>query len=117
MVALAGWYRLFGFSLLSMRAYSIAWGALALPAIFYILRKLFPDPRVAQLGTFFTAIDFIYLWSSADGRMDSSANALALISIAAYLYLRERRFTLALLVSQVLSAWAVSRILTRRSRS
>jgi hypothetical protein len=107
MVALAGWYRLFGFSLLSMREYSILWGAIALPALFFILYTLLPDPRVAQLGTLFTAVDFIYLWSSADGRMDSSAYALAVLSIAAYLYLRQRGFTRAVFISQVLSATAV----------
>ncbi len=107
LVALAGWYRLFGFSLLTLRAYSIVWGAISLPALFFIFYKLLPDPRVAQLGTLFTAVDFIYLWSSADGRMDSSANALAVCSIAAYLYLRERGFARALFVSQLLSAAAV----------
>jgi hypothetical protein len=107
LVALAGWYRRFGFSLLTMRAYSILWGAIGLMALFRILYSLFPDQRVAQVGTLFTAIDFVYLWSSADGRMDCSANALALASIAAYLYLRESGFTRAILVSQVLSAAAV----------
>ncbi len=107
MVALAGWYRLFGFSLLTMREYSIAWGAVALPSIFYILQKLIPDQRVAQLGTLFTAVDFVYLWSCADGRMDSSSNALAVTSIASYLYLRELGFSRALFVSQILSALAV----------
>ena len=107
MVALAGWFKIFGFSLLAMRAYSMVWGALGLLFIFYILYRLFPDPRVAQLGTLMTAIDFIYLWNSADGRMESSANALALASMAAYLYLRERNFRNAVLVSQVLGAAAV----------
>lgn len=106
MVALAGWYRLFGFSLLTMRAYSILWGAISLAALFYILYILVPDRRVAQLGTLFLSIDFLFLWSSADGRMDCSANALALASIAAYLYFRESGFTRAVVVSQVLSAAA-----------
>jgi riboflavin transporter FmnP len=107
LVALAGWYRLFGFSLLTMRMYSIFWGALMLPAFFFILYKLLPDARVAQVATLFTALDFIYLWSCADGRMDATANALAIGSIAAYLYLRETGLTRAVLVSQWLSAAAV----------
>ena len=107
LVALAGWYRLFGFSLFTMRAYSIFWGAIALPAFFFILYKLLPDPRVAQLATLFAAIDFIYLWSSADGRMDCSANAVAIVSVAAYLYFRRTSFTRAVAVSQMLSAAAV----------
>jgi hypothetical protein len=107
LVALAGWYRLFGFSLMTTRAYSILWGAAALPILFYIFRKLIPHPGVAQLATLLTSIDFVYLWSSADGRMESSANALALGSIAAYLYWRESDFGRAIWISQVLSAAAV----------
>lgn len=107
LVALAGWYRIFGFSLLSMRAYSILWGAIALPILFYIFWRLIPNPGVAQLATLLTAIDFVYLWVSADGRMESSANTLAFGSIAAYLYLRERGLGRAVLMSQLLSAAAV----------
>jgi hypothetical protein len=107
MVALAGWYRLFGFSLMTTRAYSILWGAGTLPILFYIFRRLIPDEGVAQLATLLTAIDFVYLWSSADGRMESSANALALGSVAAYLYFRDSGFGRAILISQLLSAAAV----------
>jgi hypothetical protein len=107
MVALAGWFRIFGFSLFIMRAYSIAWGAVGLLIFFYILAKLFPDPRVAVWGTLFTAIDFVYLWSSADGRMDASSNAMALASVAIYLHFRERDFTKAVSLSQIVGAVAV----------
>jgi hypothetical protein len=106
MVALAGWFRIFGFSLYTMRAYSIIWGAVGLFFFFYILSELFPDPWVARLGTLLTAIDFVYLWGCADGRMESSSNALALASLAAYLHFRERTFTKAVCVSQILGAMA-----------
>jgi hypothetical protein len=75
--------------------------------LFYLLTRYFPDRRVAVLGTFFTAIDFIFLWSSADGRTEASANALALGAIAAYMYFRERNFSRAILSSQILGAGAV----------
>ncbi|HEY3743558.1 MAG TPA: glycosyltransferase family 39 protein [Bryobacteraceae bacterium] len=107
LVALAAWFKVFGFSLFAMRAYSILWGAFSLVALFYIVRKLLPVNGLAQLATLLTAIDFVYLWSSADGRMESTANALALGSIASYLYFRERNFGRAVWVSQLLSAAAV----------
>ena len=107
LVALAAWFRIFGFSLFTMRAYSIMWGLVGLLLFFYILTKFFPDPRVAQLGVLFTAIDFVYLWCSADGRMDSSSNALALASVAAYIHFRERNFAKAIFVSQWFGALAV----------
>ncbi len=107
MVALAAWFRIFGFSLFTMRAYSIAWGAVGLLIFFYILAKLFPDPRIAVWGTLFTALDFVYLWTSADGRMDASSNAMALGSAAVYLHFRERDFSKAVWLSQVVGAAAV----------
>jgi 4-amino-4-deoxy-L-arabinose transferase-like glycosyltransferase len=107
LVALAGWFRIFGMSALTMRAYSICWGAATLPLLYYILLYLFPDRRVAQLGTLLTAIDFIYLWTTADGRPEASANALALASLAAYLHFRRQNFSKAVLISQILGASAV----------
>lgn len=104
LVGLAGWLRFFGFSALITRAYSICWSALALVAMFYVLLKLFKDRRVAQVATLFTAIDFVFLWSSADGRPEAMANALAILSVAAYLHLRERNLTAAVLVSQFFAA-------------
>jgi hypothetical protein len=40
LVGLAGWFRIWGFSLFTMRLYSILWGAITLLALLYILRLL-----------------------------------------------------------------------------
>jgi 4-amino-4-deoxy-L-arabinose transferase-like glycosyltransferase len=106
-VALAGWFRLFGFSVFTARAYSACWSVLALAAVFFIALRLFPDPRVAQLAALFIAIDFIFLWTTADGRPDAMANCLAVCSVAAYLRLREKHLGTAVLVSQILAAAGV----------
>jgi Dolichyl-phosphate-mannose-protein mannosyltransferase len=107
LIALAGWFRVFGSSAFSARLYSICWGAISLPVLFYILRQWFPDRRVAVFGTLLTAIDFIFLWSTADARMEAAASALALCSLAAYLHFRERNFQKAVVWSQALGACAV----------
>lgn len=107
LVGLAGWFRLAGFSLFTMRLYSILWGAAILLVFFLILCRLFPDSRVAQLATLLTAMDFVFLWSAADGRMEAPAGALALCCLAAYLRFRERSFGKAILVSQIFAAAAV----------
>ena len=106
LVALAAWFRIFGFSLFTMRAWSILWGAITLPVTFYILYRLLPDPRIALLTTVLLSLDFVFLWSSADGRMDATAAALALCGIAAYLHWRERNLQAAVLFSQVCGAAA-----------
>src|SRR6202158_2036039 len=59
-LALAGWFQMFGFSAFSARAYSISWGVLTLVVLFFILQRLFPDRRIATLVTLFTVIDFIF---------------------------------------------------------
>jgi hypothetical protein len=96
-----------GFSLFTMRLYSILWGAILLLALFYILRRLFQDHRVAYFATLLSALDFVFVWSTADGRMEAPAGALALCSLAAYLHFRERRLRVAIVISQVLGAAAV----------
>lgn len=106
LVALAGWIRLFGFSALLVRLYSISWGALGLAALYYVLLRAFPDRKVAQLAILFTSIDFVYLWSTADGRPEAMAFSLAMASVAAYLHFREKNLALAVFVSQMLAAAA-----------
>lgn len=107
LVALAGWFRMFGSSASSARTYSICWGALTLLILFYILQRLFPDRWVAPVATLFTAVDFVFLWSTADARMDAAASALALASLAAYLHFRENDIEKAVIASQVLGAGAI----------
>lgn len=107
LIALAGWFRAVGFSVMSARMYSICWGVVTLGVLFYIVRGLFPNRTVASVAVFLTAIDFIFLWTTSDARMDAPASALALCSVGAYLYFRERDLRKAVLSSQVLGACAV----------
>lgn len=106
-LALAGWFRLFGFSPFTTRAFSIVWAGIGLAAMFYIVCRLFGEPLVAALGALLTSIDFIYLWTAADGRMDAMVNSLMLASVAVYLYFRERNFWIAVIASQTLAACAL----------
>lgn len=107
LVALAAWFRLFGFSTMSTRAYSAFWSALGLAALFYVFLKLFPDQRIAQFAVVLIAIDFIFLCASADGRPEAITSSLAICSVAAYLRFREGSLDRAIVVSQVFSAAAV----------
>jgi 4-amino-4-deoxy-L-arabinose transferase-like glycosyltransferase len=107
LVALAGWFRIMGFSIFTMRMYSILWGVVILVVFFYVLCRLIPDHRVANLAALLTAMDFVFVWGSADGRMEAAACGLAIGSIAAYLRYRERNYSVAVLASQTLGAAAV----------
>jgi hypothetical protein len=99
------WYRLFGFSLWSLRALSEAAGALLLAAMFVIVRRL-ADSRSAVLAVLLLAVDWRVLQTSAVGRMDILCAALGASAIAAYVMMRDRQPVAAVLTGNTLLAAA-----------
>ena len=104
LVTQAGWYKIFGFSLFSMRMLSAVFGLLALLAWYVIVESLTGDRKIAFLTLLLLACDYIFVQAAAFGRMDMMSHALGAAGLAAYLYLRERNFNRAILVSQSLIA-------------
>jgi len=102
---LAGWFRVFGFGLMTMRALSILWGLIAMLALFLLVRKL-TNTGIALLAAGILSCDFTWLWGCADGRMDAMVTALSLTSLALYVNLRERSFALAFVGANVCLAVA-----------
>lgn len=103
-VLLAGWFRVFGFSAVTMRAYSILWSSVTMAVLFFLVRR-FAGRAAAALTAALTSIDFLFVWGSADGRMDAATGTLILSAIAAYMFLRERNLTWAIGASQALCAF------------
>jgi hypothetical protein len=106
-VSLAGWYRLFGFSLLSTRTLSLFWACVALGALFSLVLSLTRRPWLALLSAAITSLDFLFMWGAVDGRMDMMCAALGYAAIAIYLYLRERNLDRAIFWSHALGAAAL----------
>jgi len=104
-LALAAVYRVFGFSLLTTRALSVAWGLVALSALFFLIRS-HTSQGLALVATLFVATDFHFLVAASVGRMDMMCAALGFSGIAAYVLLRERSFPAAILLSHTLAAAA-----------
>jgi hypothetical protein len=104
-VLLAGWFRTFGFSLFTMRTYSILWGSAYIALLFFFVRR-FGGDVVASLAIALTSIDFVFVWGAADGRMEAATGTLMLAAVAAYAILRERNLKVAIGVSQALCAAA-----------
>jgi 4-amino-4-deoxy-L-arabinose transferase-like glycosyltransferase len=104
----AAWYRITGFSLLSMRLLSVLWGLIALLSWYVILKQLSgdsgPAPHSALLAAALLAIDFDFLMAAGNGRMDMMTLALESAALAAYLSFREHNFTRAVVISQCLAA-------------
>lgn len=100
LLAQAGWYKLFGFSLLSMRTLSAFWGLVALLSWFFIMRTLSKDRHIALLTLLLLAIDYLFIVGASLGRMDLMSAALGFAGFAVYLNLRERNLYWAILLGQ-----------------
>jgi len=93
------WLRIFDFSLLTVRAYSVMWGLAALAGWWLVMRTLSANANIAFLTTALVALDFTFLAAASAGRMDMMCEALGIGGIAAYLCLREQHFRSAVLLS------------------
>jgi hypothetical protein len=94
---LAGWARVFGATLWSQRSLSAVFGALDLCAWFLIVRTLAGRDSPALVTMALLAVDHKLLGVAGSGRMDMMAAALGHSALAAYLVLRERSLSRALL--------------------
>jgi hypothetical protein len=104
LLAQAGWYEVFGFSLFSMRALSIVWGLVALASWFLIMKALSGNLKLSAMAFAFIAVDYVFIMHSSLGRMDMMCAALGFAAFAAYLCIREHNFTLGVVASQSLVA-------------
>jgi 4-amino-4-deoxy-L-arabinose transferase-like glycosyltransferase len=104
LVTQAGWYKIFGFSLFSMRALSVVFGLLALFAWYVVVRSLSGNRQVALLTFILLAFDYIFVMAASFGRGDMMSMSLGAAGFAAYLYWRESNFARAVFASQTLVA-------------
>jgi 4-amino-4-deoxy-L-arabinose transferase-like glycosyltransferase len=102
----APWFKLFGVGVLSDRAFSTAWGLIALLCWFAIIRTLSGRVELALLATALVAIDSAVIDAASDGRIEMLTVALGALAMASFLRLRERRLPLAILFSQTCVAIA-----------
>lgn len=104
LLQLALWGRLFGFSVFSMRMPSVLWGLITLASVFIIIRRLEVGRWAAEIAVAVLALDFGFLDSAADARMDMTCAALGFAALAAYLSLRDKYFRGSLVASHSLAA-------------
>jgi 4-amino-4-deoxy-L-arabinose transferase-like glycosyltransferase len=106
LVVLAGWIKLVGFSLVSIRLLSVLCGAGLICAGASLTRRLTGSPLSGMLAGLFLATDYTVVLSAATVRMDVMAAALGFGGIAAYVALRERNVRIASFVGGFLAAAA-----------
>ena len=97
-------FKVFGFSLFTMRLVSVFWGLILLIAWYFIVWKLSNNRNVALLCLFLLACNFTVLDTASSGRMDIMSAALGFAALAVYLVWRERNLMWAVFLSQCLVA-------------
>jgi hypothetical protein len=104
LVLQAGWYKIFGYSVFTLRFFSLCWGLVALAAWFVLMRQLFGNSVLPELAVLLIATDGVFMARAPFGRMDIMSAACGFWGIAVYLGYRERNLTRAILVSHSLVA-------------
>jgi 4-amino-4-deoxy-L-arabinose transferase-like glycosyltransferase len=107
LVAQAAWFKLLGATFVTMRSLSILCGMLALVSWFVIVSKLAGSRLAGSLAVALLSVDYTFLWSAADGRMDMMCAALGSAGAASYLIFRERHWNRALWLANTFLALAL----------
>jgi len=102
MIAGAGWYKIFGYSVFSRRFLSCTFGLAGLIFFYLLLKKLKFEDKLILTALLLTSVDFLYTRYSGDGRLcDIMCNTLCLAGFVFYLLLREKNFILSVFVSNL----------------
>ena len=92
LVGLAGWFKIAGFGLVTMRMFSALFGAIAVAAWCVVGRSLTRDPAVAALIAVLLGTDYLFINIGTLGRPDMMCAGLGSLALAVYIVLRERNF-------------------------
>jgi Dolichyl-phosphate-mannose-protein mannosyltransferase len=95
-------FKVVPFSIVTMRAVNVVFGLVLLLAIYVIAGRMSGDETTALIALVIAAFDYMLLETASSARMDMMTAALGFAAIAAYLFLRERNLSLAVLISQTL---------------
>jgi hypothetical protein len=90
LIVQAAWYKLFGYSLISLRMFSVSWAAIALAACYFLIEALSGSRQAALLGVALIGIDQIFIARASTGRMDMMSAALGFAGLSVYVNLRGR---------------------------
>jgi 4-amino-4-deoxy-L-arabinose transferase-like glycosyltransferase len=104
LVAQAGWYKIFGFSLFTMRLLSVLCGVVAIVSLGWLVERLSGSRGVMLLAMLLVSVDYFFLTRAADGRMDMMSAAFNFASLATYVRFRESSLNRAVLAASALAA-------------
>ena len=104
LVVLAGWIKLFGFSIVTIRLLSLVLAQGLVVASYVIVSRLTRSRLGGLTASLLVGTDYTVTLSAATARMDMMAAAFGFGALAVYLALRERNLNLAALAGGALAA-------------
>ena len=105
--ATAAWFRMVGFSIIKVRVLSMLFALVALASWYWLVKRLTGSEAAAAAAVSCIAIDFFFLLSASEGRMDMMCAGLGAASLAAYVLLRARSLPLAAFTSHVFATLSI----------
>jgi 4-amino-4-deoxy-L-arabinose transferase-like glycosyltransferase len=108
LLSVSALFRVFGFSILAMRAWSIFWGCVLIVSWYVIVLTLLKGKQLAALlAAAFVAFDANIILSAVTGRPDTMLTALTALGMACYLRYRETRMDRAVFLCASFQALAL----------
>ena len=98
-IALGTWLRIVPATVVWMRLFSAAWGMMYLAAWFVLVRALGRRDSLALLVTSLLALDYAFLVTASNGRMDMMCAALGMAALASYFWFRDSNWSLGLILA------------------
>jgi hypothetical protein len=103
-VALGIWLRFVPATVVWMRLLSVAWGCVFLASWFAIVRSLSRKDSLALLVASLVALDYAFLVTASNGRMDMMCAALGLAGLASYFWFRDSNWSLGVVLAAFFGA-------------
>ncbi len=103
--ALAGWFRVFGMGMLTMRYFTVLWGGVLVLSYYVLMRSTSKDRVLAMVALLVLVFNYDLI-NLTTARYDGMSAGLTALGLASYSFLRERNLSLAILLSNTCVAAA-----------
>ena len=100
-ITLGSWFRLVPITVVWMRLFSVMWGCIFVFSWFVVVRSLSRKESVALLVASVVALDYVFVVTASNGRMDMMCASLGMAGLASYFQFRDSNWTRGV----VLAAW------------
>ncbi len=102
----AGWYAIAGFGIFQMRLLTLGWACVSLAAWWLILTRLGAGSALRLAAIALIALDYTFIHTASDGRMDMMSASLGVLGVAVFLKLQQSNYTRAVVLATLCSAAA-----------